>query len=91
MRVARPHRTQGRVSIQRNRVSVVFPQRSQFWGPRSARRPRHSAQVRSKLRVSFSGTDPSRRDKWDVSAPPVGKDASCGDPEQGEHDSGDGE
>ena len=55
MRVSRPNRTQGRDSIQRNRLSVVFPQRSQGWGPRIARRSRQPAQVRSKLRDSFSG------------------------------------
>ena len=56
MRVSRPQRTQGRDSIQRNRLSVVFPQRSQCWGPRIARRSRQPAQVRSKLKVPFSGT-----------------------------------
>ena len=52
--MSRPHRTQGRDSIQRNRLPVVLPQCSQCWGPRIARRSRQPAQVSSKLRVSYS-------------------------------------
>ena len=54
MRVSRPQRPQGRDSIQRSRLSVIFPQRSQCWGPRTARRSRQAAQIRSKLRDSIS-------------------------------------
>ena len=36
-------------SIQRTQVSVISPQRSQFWGPGNVRLARQPAQVRSKL------------------------------------------
>ena len=58
IRVSRPHRAQGRDSIQRQRVSVTSPQCSQCCSPGPTRKSRQPAQVRSKLMGVSTGAFP---------------------------------